>query len=116
MESINKHKLAEETALKLSDLKKGFDRKEEMHFNRTSVCLYDETYASVILGFEARDKEVEGMNKEILALKSQIDYLAKNLALANESQSTSCEHIRKGDNGTLLMNCPKCGEYIYTGY
>ncbi len=115
MESIDKHKLAEKIALEISDLKKGFDRKEEMHFNRTSVCLYDETYSSVIVGFESRDKEVEELKKEISGLQGQVEHLIQELSLAEELKNVSCTHIRKSDNGMLLMNCPKCGEYIYTG-
>ncbi len=115
MESIDKHKLAEETALEISDLKKGFDREEEMYFNRTSVCLYDETYSSVIIGFEARDKEVEELKLQVSDLQGQVEHLVQELSLVSEIEPVTCEHIRKSDSGMALLYCSKCGEYIYTG-
>lgn len=115
MNLVDKHILAEKIALEISDLKKGFDREEEKHFNRTNLCLYDEIYASVIIGFESRDADVEDLKKQVLNLQEKIDFLVQELSLIEEPEKEPCKHIRKNKNGMIFMNCPKCGEYIYTG-
>jgi hypothetical protein len=93
MKPIDKIELAEALALNLTDLKKGFDRKEEMHFNRTNVCLYDEIKSAVIFGFDARDSEINEIqnNHEALMIDFGV-WLSGNYNTTNKEDEWFCSN------------------------